>query len=72
MLLFLKTTNIDNYNTSGVGLQNMFHSKKVTYRSPPQSASTGFEVTNNIYGDAESLEPSPSMGAMTNDTAGRS
>jgi len=53
-----KMVPVSNKFELSIKLHNMFHVKKVTYRSPPQSASTGFEVTDDIYDEAEILEPS--------------
>lgn len=52
-----------------IKIHNMLHIKKVTYHSPPQVASTGFEVTDDMYSKMESLEPVSNMGTMMTDTA---
>lgn len=53
-----------------IKIHNMFHMKKVNYHSPPQAASTGFEVTDDMLDETESLEPVSNVGAMMSDTAG--
>ncbi len=52
-----------------VKIHNMFHMRKVAYHSPPQAASTGFEVTDDMYDETESLEPVSNIGTMMTDTA---
>lgn len=38
-----------------IEIHNAFHLKKVDYRSPPQSASTGFELTDDLMQESEVL-----------------
>ncbi len=38
-----------------IKIHNAFHLKKVDYRSPPQSASTGFELTDDLLQESEYL-----------------
>jgi hypothetical protein len=52
-----------------VKVHNMFHIKKVSFRSPPQASATGFEVTSDIYDEAEVLEAVSGMGTVFNDTS---
>lgn len=40
------------------------------YHSPLQAAATGFEETDDIYNEAEILEPVTNLGVLMNDTAG--
>ncbi|KAI4235541.1 MAG: hypothetical protein LQ349_003086 [Xanthoria aureola] len=53
-----------------VKIHNMLHTKKVPYHSPPQAASTGFEVSDDMFDQAEVLEPISNMGVMMTDMAG--
>ena len=43
-----------------VKIHNMMHMKKTTYHSPPQSASAGFEVSDDIFAEAEILDTNAS------------
>ena len=52
-----------------IKIHNMFHIKKVSYHSPPQAASTGFEVGDDLLSESETLEPITNTGAMMSDTA---
>ena len=53
-----------------IKIHNMFHNKKVSYHSPPQAAATGFEVSDDIFGDSEVLEQVSGMDAMFSSTSG--
>lgn len=64
-----KMVSANNRFDLSIKLHNMFHMKKVSYHSPPQAASTGFEVADDLYNDAEILEPMSNMGVMMSDTA---
>jgi hypothetical protein len=46
----------------------MFHVKNVSYRSPPQASATRFEVTDDIYVEAEVLVQVLGMSTVFNDT----
>ena len=52
-----------------IKIHNMLHLKRVSYHSPPQSSSTGFEVPDELMNMAESLEPVSNVGAMFTDTS---
>jgi len=58
----------DKYELS-VKIHNMFHMKKVPYHSPPQSAATGFEVTEDMFKDVEELAPVSNMTTLLNSTS---
>jgi len=53
-----------------IKIHNMFHIKKVNYHSPPQAGATGFEVSDDIFGDSEVLEQVSGMDSMFSNTAG--
>ncbi|KAF2123652.1 hypothetical protein P153DRAFT_412683 [Dothidotthia symphoricarpi CBS 119687] len=59
-----------------VKIHNVFHIRRVSYHNPKQSSSTGFEVPDNIFTEAEALHPisnvTSMLGATSSAFAGRS
>lgn len=64
-----KLTSEPNKYELSIKIHNMLHVKKVPYHSPPQSSATGFEVSEDMFSEAEILEPMSNMGMAFNDTA---
>jgi len=52
-----------------IKIHNMWHVKKVSYHSPPQSSATGFEVSDDIFAESEVLEPMSNVGSTFDSTA---